>query len=167
MKLRRPTDMLAGCMWLPRFTDKVRHHLAGTLEPHFERPFCHPLATDGAFLGHFEIEKDEAIRSIAESNGSDDGVVRWFRSRANCSAERIDHWNRLGPSIGKEGFPMRRGYLWILRQYYGGVAPDPRVDSVFTAIAYDEGYLDEMVMKTGEPGATDNPDDAQRLREDH
>jgi len=143
MKLRRPTEMLAGCVWLARFTDKVRHHLAGSLEPDFERPFCHPLATDGAFLSHFAIEKDEAIRAIADSKGSDEEVARWFLSRAACSPDSIVLWNELAPNIGKEGFPMRRGYQWILRQYYGGSSPDPRVDSVFTVIAYDEGYLDE------------------------
>jgi hypothetical protein len=32
----------------------------------------------------------------------------------------------------------------MLRQLYGGVPPDPRVTSAFTAIAFDEGYLDEI-----------------------
>ncbi len=29
------------------------------------------------------------------------------------------------------------------RRYYGGEAADPRVVSVFTGIAWDEGYLDD------------------------
>jgi len=136
-------DKLAGCMWLPRFIDKARHHLAGTLDPDFVRPFCHPLATDGAFFAHFGLAKEEIIRVITESKGSDDVVVDWFVRRPQGTPEKIAAWNELAPNIGKEGFPMRRGFLWALKQYYGGAAPDPRVDSVFTAIAFDEGFLDE------------------------
>jgi hypothetical protein len=144
MKLRRPTHKLAGCVWLPRFVDKVRHHLAGTLEPDFVRPFCHPLATDGAFLSHFAFEKDEIIQVVRASNSEDAPVERWFLSYPQYSADRVAAWNQLAPNIGKEGFPMRRGFLWVMQQYYGGIPPDPRVDSAFTAIAFDEGYLDDV-----------------------
>jgi hypothetical protein len=141
MKLRRPTDQLAGCVWLPRFIDKARHHLAGTLDPDYVRPFCHPLATDGAFLQHFELDKDEVIGVIRDSAGDDTIVADWFARRPQCRPERIASWNALAPNLGKEGFPVRRGYLWALQHYYGGVA-DPRVNSIFTVIAYDEGFLD-------------------------
>jgi hypothetical protein len=144
MKLRRPPDTLAGCVWLARFVDKIRHHLAGTLEPDFVRPFCHPLATDGAFLAHFGCEKDEIIQVVRESNGDDAYVERWFLSRPGHSAAHIAAWNQIAPNIGREGFPMRRGFLWVMKQYYGGTPPDPRVDSAFTAIAFDEGYLDDV-----------------------
>ena len=144
MKLRPPTDTLAGCVWLPRFVDKVRHHLASTLEPDFVRPFCHPLATDGVFLSHFSLEKDEIIEVVRASNGDDGAVERWFLSRPQHTQEKISAWNQLGPNIGKEGFPVRHGFLWVIKHYYGGVAPDPRVDSAFTAIAFDEGYLDDL-----------------------
>ncbi len=148
MKLRRPTDRLADCLWLPRFIDKTRHHLAGTLEPDFALPFCHPVATDGLFLAHFEIGKDEIIRLIADSKGSNALVAQWFEGRPQYTPERVKAWNEQAPNIGKEGHPGRRGFLWILKQYYGGIPPDPRVDSAFTAIAFDEGYLDEMTSRS-------------------
>jgi hypothetical protein len=144
LNLRRPTARLADCVWLPRFIDKARHHLAGTLDPDFVRPFCHPLATDGAFLGHFELTKDEILGVIARSNGDDALVAEWFRQRPQSGAEKVAAWNELAPNIGKPGFPMHRGFTWMLRQLYGGVPPDPRVNSAFTAIAFDEGYLDEL-----------------------
>ena len=52
-KLRRPADKLADCIWLARFVDKTRLHLAGTLHPDFVFPYAHPVATDGAFFRHF------------------------------------------------------------------------------------------------------------------
>lgn len=143
MKLRRPTDRLAGCVWLARFTDKARHHQAGTLDPDYVRPFCHPLATDGAFFKHFELDKEEILAVIRESSGDDARVAAWFTRRPQGSPERIAAWNELAPNLGKEGYPVRRGFLWAVERYYGGVK-DPRVNSIFTAIAYDEGFLDEL-----------------------
>ena len=137
-------EKLAGCVFLPRFIDKARHFQAGTLDPEYVRPFCSPLATDGVFFAHFAIEKDEILRVIAASAGDDAAVARWFAARPQCTAARIAAWNALAPNLGREGYPVRRGFLWILRHYYGGAAPDPRVDSAFTAIAFDEGFLDEV-----------------------
>jgi hypothetical protein len=144
MKLRRPPEKLAGCVWLPRFIDKTRYHFAGTLEPDFQRPFCHVLATDGVFLSHFEIDKAEILAVVEASKGDDGIVAKWFEARPQYTNERVSAWNELAPNIGKKGYPAHRGFLWILQQYYGGVAPDPRVDSAFTAIAYDEDFLDEV-----------------------
>lgn len=146
MKLRRPNETLAGCVWLPRFIDKARHCKAGTLEAEYERPFGHPLATDGVFFSHFQIDKTEILQVIEGSNGDDRVVVRWFEARPQFTGEAVKAWNELAPNIGKKGYPAHRGFLWILQRYYGGTAPDPRVDSVFTAIAYDEGFLDEFAQ---------------------
>ena len=142
MKLRRPTEKLADCVWLPRFVDKVRHHLAGTLAHDFVMPFCHPMGTDGVFLSHFELDKNEIIRVVADSQGNDQYVSDWFSGRPQFSLAKMQSWNELAPNIGKEGYPVHRGFLYMLKMYYGGVTPDPRVNSAFTAIAYDEGYLD-------------------------
>ena len=144
MNLRRPTERLADCVWLPRLIDKCRHRLAGTLAEDYQFAFCNPHATDGAFLAHFGIDKEELLRAVAVSEGSDQAVVEWFSARSGCSSERIAAWNELAPNLGKEGFPMRRGFLWVLKRYWGGEIPDPRVDSIFMAIAYDEGYIDEL-----------------------
>ncbi len=70
-------------------------------------------------------------------------MAEWFGSLPSHTPESVNAWNELAPNIGKEGFPVRRGFLWVLKEYYGGGAPDPRVDSAFTAIAYDEGFIDE------------------------
>ncbi len=152
MKLRRPADQLAGCMWLARFVDKARHHLAGTLDPDFVQPFCHPLATDGAFFQHFELSKDEILAVVRESNGDDARLAEWFTRRPQGSPERIAAWNELAPKLGKEGYPVRRALLWGLRHYYRSMN-DPRLNSVFTAIAYDEGYLEETLATPQSPSA--------------
>ncbi len=143
MKLRRPTDTLAGCMWLPRFVDKVRHHHAGTLDAEFARPFCNPLATDGEFFRHFVLTKDEIVTVVIGSAGDDQIVAAWFAARPASSPDRIAAWNTLAPELGKPGQPLRRAFEWARRHYYGDL-PDPRVVSIFTAIAFDEGFIDEI-----------------------
>lgn len=143
-KLRRPADKLADCIWLARFVDKTRLHLAGTLHPDFVFPYAHPVATDGAFFRHFGIAKEAIIEAIRQSNGNDEAVAAWFRSQPGCTEANIRAWNELGPLLGQPGQPVHRGYLFMLKTYFGGRIPDPRVNSVFTAIAYDEGFLDEV-----------------------
>lgn len=141
-KLRRPMEKLADCVWFPRFIDKVRHHLAGTLAPDFVRPFGHRFATDGAFLAHFGLSGDDLIEAVRRSAGNDAYVVAWFCRCPGYSAATVAAWNALAPNLGKPGYPVHRGFQLMLKTYYGGTAPDPRVDSAFTAIAYDEGFLD-------------------------
>ena len=44
----------------------------------------------------------------------------------------------------------------MLKTYFGGQIPDPRVNSVFTAIAFDEGFLGK-VAGTDDCGRTADP----------
>lgn len=132
-------------MWLPRFIDKCRLHLAGELPTDFQLPFCNPLATDGIFLAHFGLVKDEVLAAIGAS-ADDAAVVAWFAARDGFTAEKIAAWNVLAPQIGKPGQPGERGFAWARKTYYRDNV-DPRVDSAFTAIAWDEGFLDEVVPR--------------------
>ncbi|MBX3737364.1 MAG: DUF5069 domain-containing protein [Candidatus Didemnitutus sp.] len=146
IRLRRPTDSLGGCLWLPRFIDKCRLHFAGALPPDYQLPFCHPRATDGAFLAHFGLTKEEALAAIARAENDDD-VVAALVARGALTTEKIAAWNTLAPNLGRPGFPCEKSFAWA-RQHYFPTCTDPRVDSVFTAIAWDEGFLDEIAPPT-------------------
>lgn len=132
-------------MWLPRFIDKCRLHLASELPADFQLPFCNPLAVDGIFLAHFEIAKEEIIAAVARA-ADDAAVLAWLTERGGFTAEKIAAWNALAPQIGKPGQPGARGLAWARKAYFQGVV-DPRADSSFTTIAWDEGYLDELVPR--------------------
>lgn len=142
MDLRRPYDKLGGCMWLPRFIDKARQHFAGTLAEDYRRAFCSPLGIDGVFFAHFALQKDDILEAIQREK-SDEAIVAWFLARPELSAEKVRAWNDLAPHIGQPGFPAHRTFQWGMRHIYVGCT-DPRVDSGFTAIAWDEGFLDDM-----------------------
>lgn len=141
-KLRRPADQLAGCVWLPRFIDKCRLHLAGALPADYQAPFCHPFGIDGVFLQHFALTKEEALAAVAAA-ADEAAVAAWLAASGRFTAEKIAAWNALAPHIGKPGFPGEKGFAWARRHLYAACV-DPRVDSGFTAIAWDEGFLDEV-----------------------
>ncbi|MFT3869955.1 MAG: DUF5069 domain-containing protein [Nibricoccus sp.] len=141
---RRPTNKLAGCMWLARLTKKIRLHLAGELDASFHMPFCHPLATDGVFFKHFELTKDEIIQAVQSSNGDDEKVASWFLGRSADVSEKIASWNQVAPQIGRPGFPGERILAFAKKNVYKG-PDDSRLDSIFLLLAADEGYLDEML----------------------
>jgi acyl-coenzyme A thioesterase PaaI-like protein len=146
-------------MWLPRFIDKARHHLAGTLEAGYQRAFCSPAGADGVFLSHFKLGKGEILEAI-QREGSDEAIARWFLRRPDSSEGRIAAWNELAPNIGKPGYPLNRTFALGLKSLYAGCS-DPRVDSGFTAIAWDEGFLDEILprepVRHAESGPTARP----------
>jgi len=129
-------------MWLARFVDKARLHARGELAAEFEPFFGHRLATDGAFFKHFDFNCDDAMAAVREDD-SDPAMARWFLALPNVTVDRITAWNSLGPQLGKPGQIMERAFGFARRRYYGGQTADPRVVSVFTGIAWDEGYLDE------------------------
>lgn len=142
--LRRPWEKLGGCAWLPRFIDKCRLRAAGALPPDYQLPFCHPLAVDGHFLAHFGLAADAAV--TAASAPLDEPVLAWFVAQPGVTAETIATWNDLAPNLGRAGFPGAPGFAWARRHFYAACT-DPRVDSAFTAIAWDEGFLDELLPR--------------------
>lgn len=133
-------------MWLPRFVDKARHHFAGTMAPDFQRAFCSPLGIDGVFFAHFALKKEEILDAIQREQ-TDEAIAGWFVARPGSSEEKIRAWNELAPHIGEPGFPGQRIFQWGLKNIYVGCT-DPRVTSGFAAIAWDEGFLDEVSQST-------------------
>lgn len=140
-------------MWLPRFIDKARHHFAGMLAEDFQRAFCSPLGIDGVFFAHFALKKEEILEAIRREK-SDEAIAAWFVARPESGEEKIRAWNDLAPNIGREGFQGARTFQWAMKHIYAGCR-DPRVTTGFTAIAWDEGFLDEMCPK--EPNVAPNP----------
>jgi Domain of unknown function (DUF5069) len=137
-------------MWLPRFIDKARLHFSGTLPADFQRAFCSPMGIDGVFFAHFKLAKEE-ILPVIRREGSDEAVGLWFTGRPDSGGERIPEWNLLAPKIGMRGQPSHRIFVWGLKNLYGGCT-DPRVVSGFTAIAWDEGFIDEARPEGPESG---------------
>lgn len=147
MNLRRPWAKLADCMWLARFVDKARHHLTGSLNEDFEPFFGHALATDGAFLKHFDLKLEDCVSIIQIHGDDDDSIARWFLDQSGVTPKIMATWNADAFDLGKPGHTMERSFRWARRKYYSGAGADESIDSVFSGIAWDEGYLDEMPLR--------------------
>ncbi|MFT3783932.1 MAG: DUF5069 domain-containing protein [Nibricoccus sp.] len=141
---RRPTDRLADCLWLARLVEKVRLHLAGELDKDFQMPFGNRRATDGIFLEHFGLTKDEIIEAVRAAGEDDEQVATWFLQRVQEANEKIARWNKIAFQLGRPGLPGERVLSWAKKNLYKN-GDDPRVDSIFRMIAADEGYLEQMI----------------------
>jgi hypothetical protein len=90
--------------------------------------------------------------------GSDEAIALWFSRRPDSREARVRDWNLLAPKIGMPGQPSNRIVAWGLRNLYAG-RTRPRVNSGFNAIAWDEGFFDEVC-----PGVPDRPRDPAPAR---
>jgi hypothetical protein len=137
LRLPKPTDKLANCVWLPRFIAKVRLHHEGQLEGDYLLAFCHPRAFDGRFLAHFSLDKESALSAILSAT-TESEVEQWFSSMPGVSEESIAAWNEFAPKIGSPGHPGERELAFILRRTNpDGIPPEAR-RSAFDAILWDE-----------------------------
>jgi hypothetical protein len=132
MKLPRPTDRLADCVWLPRILAKARLWQRGELPPDYAANFCHPERVDGLFLSHFGLSQADIL---AGAELSDEEATRWFLSRTNAS--QIEQWNQVGLNLGRPGYPMAGRFAAALTSTYRHV--DSRgLTTVFEVLEADE-----------------------------
>ncbi len=135
--MRSPLEKLAGCLWLPRITDKARLESAGQL-PGDYRPFLgHPRGMDGHFLRHFGLSRKKTLSTLGTLSG-DEAVEQWFLSQPGVSGKSIREWNVFAPNIGRTGQPGEKELHWLLEHIFGGTAPSGTITSMFEAIAWDE-----------------------------
>ena len=136
MRLPRPQDQLAGCVWFPRFAEKARRFLARQLPFTYRVAFGSRLGIDGAFLRHFGLTLPHFLAAVRRTGG-DEALAAWVLSLSAASPERIAEWNRRASQLGAKGHP---GYLtrhlikWI---FYPRSVWSP-VNSLFEAIEQDE-----------------------------
>lgn len=137
MKLRRPSTRLADVCWLPRFIDKARAHLDGTLAPEYARRFGDSKGIDGLFLRHFSLGKDAFVEAVHASAGSDIAVAKWFYGQPGVTDVKVNEWNRTAPEIGRPG-QFGHELLQFATQRIYKDAPYSGVESVFEVIEADE-----------------------------
>lgn len=136
MRLPRPHDRLAGCVWLPRFAEKARRFLARQLPFTYRVAFGSRLGIDGAFLRHFGLTVPQFLAAVRRS-GDNEALAEWFLPHPAARPERIAEWNRRAALLGVKGHP---GYLtrhlikWV---FYPKSVLSP-VNSLFEAIEQDE-----------------------------
>lgn len=133
MNLPRPTDKLAGCVWLPRIIAKARLLAAGALPGDYAARFCALAGVDGQFLAWFGLTRDEIV---ALAQRSDADAAEWFLS-SPVRHGRIAEWNRIAVNLGRPGFPMADRLPVALATTYRHLAGRD-LETVFAVLAADE-----------------------------
>lgn len=134
MRLPRPTDTLAGCVWLPRIVAKARALAGGTLPPDYAARFGHASGVDGQFLRHFGLTRDDIV---AVATRDDAGVAAWFATQPGATPERVAAWNHVAVNLGRAGFPMAERLPVALATTYAHLA-DRGCATVFEVLTADE-----------------------------
>lgn len=137
IQLRPPTVQLAGCCWLPRFSDKARLLLAGKLPLSYRLAFCSALGIDGHFLKHFGLTRANFLRGVRHAK-DDDTLASWFLAQPTVTAPAIAAWNEFAPKIGAKGRPGHLVLLLVKPILYSNLR-GRSVDTIFEMIAQDEG----------------------------
>ena len=137
MTLRSPAARLADVCWLPRFIDKARAHLDGTLPPAYARRFGDSKGMDGAFLRFFGLTKEAFVEAVRAANGSDIRVAKWFYGQPGVTDKTVEEWNAIAPEFGRPGQPGYEVFQWALQNIYKG-APYSGHESIFEVIEADE-----------------------------
>jgi hypothetical protein len=132
VKLPRPTEKLAGCVWLPRILAKARQLQGSGLPPDYAASFCNPKGVDGVFLAHFGLNRDDILSTAALT---DEKAAEWFLSRT--TAERIAQWNHTALNLGRPSYPIGERFPLALATTYQHV--DSRgLTTVFEVLEADE-----------------------------
>jgi len=90
---RSPREMMDGWVYLPRFIDKIRLHLAGKLHPDYQENFTKGF--DGAWLKAAGVSADQII-DVVRSSITDGQVCDWLRKNVKKSdAEKAAFRNHI------------------------------------------------------------------------
>src|SRR5258708_14321183 len=77
---RSPREVMAGWVYLPRFLDKIRLHLAGKLPPDYQENFTKGF--DGAWLKAAGLSADAFI-AVVKNTTTDGEVCDWVRKNVH------------------------------------------------------------------------------------
>jgi hypothetical protein len=108
---RSPREMMSGWVYLPRFVDKIRLHLAGKLHADYQENFTKGF--DGAWLKVAGIPAEQIIE-VVKNSLTDGEVADWVaknvkKSGADKAAFRDFVFNRgRDDDTGKARLKMRK-----------------------------------------------------------
>ena len=114
---RSPREMMVGWIYLPRYIDKIRLHLAGKLHPDYQPNFGKGF--DGLWLNAAGVTHEKMIE-VVQNSITDGDVCDWVRQNVEASpaakaAHREAMLNRPAPddTAGQERLRQRKAEAGI------------------------------------------------------
>lgn len=105
-----------GWVYLPRFIDKIRLHLAGKLPPDYEENFTKGF--DGSWLRAAGVSAEQMI-DIVKSSITDGQVADWVRKNVKKSAAEKAAFNNFILNRGTEPDPELQARLKMRKEQSG------------------------------------------------
>lgn len=132
---RSPREMMSGWIYLPRFVDKIRLHLAGKLHPDYQVNFA-KRGFDAQWLKAAGVDADAFI-AVVKSTITDGEVADWVLHHVRRSDAEKTAFNQFILNHGREEDPELRARLKT-RKEQSGLAHRDDVTSFVEYIDADE-----------------------------
>ncbi|HEY3168606.1 MAG TPA: DUF5069 domain-containing protein [Candidatus Binatia bacterium] len=113
---RSPREMMDGWVYLPRFIDKIRLHLAGKLPPDYEENFTKGF--DGSWLRAAGVSAEQMI-DVVKNTITDGQVADWVRQNVKKSAGEKAAFNNFVLNRGTEPDPELQARLKMRKEQSG------------------------------------------------
>jgi hypothetical protein len=113
---RSPREMMDGWVYLPRFIDKIRLHLAGKLPPDYEENFTKGF--DGAWLRAAGVSAEQMI-DVVKNSISDGQVCDWVRQNIKKAPAEKAVFNNFVLNRGTEPDPELQARLKMRKEQSG------------------------------------------------
>jgi len=97
---RSPREAMCGWVYLPRFIDKIRLHLAGKLHSDYQENFTKGF--DGAWLKAAGVSADEMI-GVVKNSMTDGQVAEWVAKHVKKTEAEKNTFNQYVLKRGTEG----------------------------------------------------------------
>lgn len=132
---RSPRETMAGWVYLPRFVDKIRLHLAGKLHSDYQDNFTKGF--DAKWLVAAGIDANQFI-DVVRNSSTDGEVCDWVRVNAAGTVESQSVFREHTLQHGREDDPALRARL-KLRKEQAGLAHRDDIQTFADFIDADEG----------------------------
>jgi Domain of unknown function (DUF5069) len=106
---RSPRETMDGWVYLPRFVDKIRLHLAGKLHADYQPNFAHK-GFDAKWLMAAGLRAEDIV-AVVKATLTDGEVCDWVRVNVKKSADEKAAFNRWLLGYGSEDDPALRDRL--------------------------------------------------------
>lgn len=113
---RSPRETMNGWVYLPRFIDKIRLHLAGKLPPDYAENFTKGF--DGAWLRAAGVSADQ-MTEVVKKSITDGEVCDWVHKNVKKSAAEKAAFNNYILNRGTEPEPELQARLKMRKEQSG------------------------------------------------
>jgi hypothetical protein len=130
---RSPRESMCGWVYLPRFVDKIRLHLAGKLHADYQENFTRGF--DGAWLKAAGVAAESFIQ-VVKNSITDGQVADWVARNVKKADQEKKTFNDFVLNRGRDDEAMKARLL--MRKKEGGLAHRDDVQTFVDFIDADE-----------------------------